>query len=265
MSEEEKVEGAAEEAVNPSGTEDAANTAGVDTAGEDAVDAAGEDTTNTAGEEGEVVMAEEVWPNRSGFLLAAMGSAIGLGNVWRFPYLVGKYGGGTFLIPFIIALITAGIPLLNLEMGLGKIMRKSPPFAFGKIDKRLRILGWSMLLMMFVVISYYTVIVGWSVAYIPKAIGLSWGNDPLAFFKNDFVGVTSGPASLGGLNPSIIIAIALTWLCIYLIIYKGVKQVSKIVQITVPLPVILLVILAIRGLTLPGAEVGLEYYLTPQW
>ncbi|MDG6220290.1 MAG: sodium-dependent transporter [Candidatus Thermoplasmatota archaeon] len=234
--------------------------------GEDGVKTPAEFLMEPAAKE-KTSLAEEVWPSRTGFLLAAMGSAIGLGNVWRFPYLAGRYGGGTFLVPFIIALITAGIPLLNLEMGLGKIMRRSPPFAFGKIDKRLRWFGWGMLLVGFVVICYYTVIVAWSVAYIPKSLNLAWQSspEPLGYFYNDFVGITANPGIIGGIDIGIFVALALTWLCIYFIIHKGVAQVSKVVMITVPLPAILMVILAIRGLTLPGADVGLEYYLSPQW
>jgi NSS family neurotransmitter:Na+ symporter len=97
---------------------------------------------------------------------------MGLGNVWRFPYMAYKYGGGAFLIPYIIALFTTGIPLLALEMGIGKNMQKSPPFAFLKMDKRFGWLGWFMLFVNFIIVAYYTVIIGWSVVYMGKATSL---------------------------------------------------------------------------------------------
>ncbi len=203
------------------------------------------------------------WPSRTGFLLAAMGSAMGLGNVWRFPYFAYKYGGGAFLVPYLIALFTTGIPLLILEMGIGKNMQGSPPFSFHKMDRRFAWLGWFMLLVGFVIIIYYTVVIGWSLAYMLKSLTLSWGTHPEHHFYNDFIGRTSSPALMGGIDPTLLIVIVTTWAIMYWIVWKGVKRVSKVVKLTVPLPALLLVILAIRGLTLPGASIGLNYYLSP--
>ncbi|NIP33453.1 MAG: sodium-dependent transporter, partial [Thermoplasmata archaeon] len=89
---------------------------------------------------------EVQWGSRWGFILAAVGSAIGLGNVWRFPNIAYEYGGGAFLIPYIIAMFVSGIPLLILEMGIGKTLRTSAPFALIKLDKRYGWVGWMMLL-----------------------------------------------------------------------------------------------------------------------
>lgn len=83
----------------------------------------------------------EQWHSRPAFIMAAVGSAVGLGNVWRFPYVAYESGGGAFLIPYFVALFTAGIPMLILEMGLGQRMQRGAPLAFGKIDKRLQFFG----------------------------------------------------------------------------------------------------------------------------
>ncbi|MCK4614044.1 MAG: sodium-dependent transporter, partial [Thermoplasmata archaeon] len=135
----------------------------------------------------------EVWPSRTGFVLAAMGSAIGLGNVWRFPYYCYKYGGGAFLVPYFIALFTTGIPLMILEYSVGQKFRTSAPVAFAKMDKRFGWVGWFALIMSMVVMLYYTVILSWSVLYMGKSFNLSWGADTKDYFLNDFLNLSNGP------------------------------------------------------------------------
>ncbi len=205
---------------------------------------------------------ETTWPSRTGFILAAMGSAIGLGNAWRFPYMAYEYGGGAFLIPFLIALFISGIPLLVLEVGVGKVMRTSAPFAFMKLHKNYAWVGWAMLLFGFVIISYYTVVIAWSLRYMVSSVSLEWGSNPQGYFDS-LVGITSGPGVLGGINGGILLWLIVTWACVYLIIVKGIDRVAKVVAITVPLPVVLLFVLAFRSLSLEGADVGLEYFLSP--
>lgn len=204
------------------------------------------------------------WDKRSGFLLAAIGSAIGLGNVWRFPYMAYQYDGGAFLIPYLIAMFITGIPLLVLEMGVGKTLRTSAPFALMRLDKRMGWVGWMMLLFGFLVISYYCVVIAWSLFYMGSSVHLSWGSDPEGYFFDRVVGVSGGPGDIGGMALGVMFWLVVVWACIYLIIVKGIERVEKVVVYTVSLPVILLFILAARSLTLPGADVGLQYFLHPQ-
>ena len=206
---------------------------------------------------------EAQWGSRWGFILAAVGSAIGLGNVWRFPNIAYEYGGGAFLIPYIIAMFVTGIPLLILEMGIGKTLRTSAPFALMRLDKRYGWVGWMMLLFGFIVMAYYTVIIAWSLYYAGSSLDVAWGADPSTFFYDRTVGVTEGPGTMGSLNLGVAFWLLATWACVYLIIIKGIERVEKVVLITVPLPVVLLFVLAFRSLTLEGASVGLEYFLTP--
>ncbi len=217
------------------------------------------DEEESGGEAGETH-----WPSRTGFLLAAIGSAIGLGNVWRFPMLAYEYNGGAFLIPYIIAMFVTGIPLLILEMGVGKTFRTSAPFAFMKMDKRMGWVGWMMLGFGFIVMAYYTVVIAWSLFYTGSSVTLAWGDDPQGYFDNTVVGLTSGPGTLGGLTLGVVSMLLVTWLCIYLIIVKGIERVAKVVMITVPLPVFILVGLAFSSLSLDGADVGLEYFFRPE-
>src|SRR6056297_1118907 len=101
-------------------------------------------------------MQRDQWGNRAAFILAAVGSAAGLGNAWRFPYIVFKNGGGAFLIPYFIALLTAGIPLIILEFSVGQKNQLGAPSAMGTIKKKFESFGWWTVVSAFVIVSYYT-------------------------------------------------------------------------------------------------------------
>lgn len=207
----------------------------------------------------------ERWASRPAFIMAAIGSAVGLGNIWRFPYVAYENGGGAFLIPYFIALLTAGIPLMMLEYGLGVKMQGGPPLAFSKIKKGLEWVGWWSILAAFVIITYYAVVMAWCWQYLWHSFSLAWGEDAKAFFFNQVLQISSGPGEIGGIPPAAFIGLALTWIAVFLIIYKGVGRVGKVVMGTVPLPLILIALLVIRGITLPGSAEGLNYYLAPDF
>ena len=196
--------------------------------------------------------------------MAAVGSAVGLGNVWRFPYVCYENGGGAFLIPFFAAIFTAGIPLMILELSVGHWARSSPPEAFKKIGRKWEWAGWWTTLIPFAVATYYVVVMAWCFSYMIFSINLRWGSNADKFFTN-FLGDTGSVLNIGGISFPIILGLIAVWLCIFLILYKGVKRIGKIVALTVPIPTILLIILTIRGLTLPGAMEGISYYLTPDF
>lgn len=203
--------------------------------------------------------------SRTSFILAAVGSAVGLGNVWRFPYIAYQSGGGAFLIPYFVALFTAGIPMLILEMGLGQRLQRAAPGAFGSIHKRFEWFGWWAAGLSAGIVIYYSTILAWIWVYLFHSLKLSWGNHPQSFFFNEILNRSNGPGELGWPNWPLVIGMALTWLLIYLILRRGIKNVSKVVMITVPLPTLLIGVLLIRGLTLPGAIAGIQYYLTPDF
>lgn len=205
------------------------------------------------------------WQSRFSFIMAAIGSAVGLGNVWRFPYVAYNSGGGAFLIPYFIALFTAGIPMLILEMGLGQRLQKGAPLAFGFIRKPLQWFGWWAAGLSAGIVIYYVTIMSWSWLYLWHSIKMSWGNQAESFFIDTMLKRSNGPGQFGAPLWYLVIGMGLTWASIYLILRKGVRNVSKVVMITVPLPLILLAILLIRGLTLPGAIDGIRYYLTPDF
>jgi NSS family neurotransmitter:Na+ symporter len=207
----------------------------------------------------------ERWTSRSSFIIASIGAAIGLGNVWRFPYITYENGGGAFLIPYFIALLTAGIPLMILEYGLGRRMQSGAPTAFALVRKGTEWVGWLALMVVMLIFLYYPVIMAWCVDYVTYAFNLGWGTDTKAFFQQDFLQMSGSPGILGGVRLPIVIGLAVVWVAIYLCLFKGLKALSKIVFYTVIIPWVILVVMVIRGLTLPGAIEGLKFYLTPNF
>jgi len=196
--------------------------------------------------------------------MAAIGSAVGLGNVWRFPFVCYDNGGGAFLIPFFVAIFTAGIPLLILEFSVGRWARTSPPEAFKKVNPKYEWFGWVTVLMPFIVATYYVVIMAWCFSYMIYSVDLRWGSDATGFFTK-FLGDTGSALEIGGISLPILLGLVAVWFTIFFILYKGVKRIGKVVALTVPIPTALLIILTIRGLTLPGAMEGISYYLTPNF
>lgn len=210
-------------------------------------------------------MADDHWNSRMAFIMAAIGSAIGLGNVWRFPFICYQNGGGAFLIPFFVALFTAGIPLMILEFSFGHWAQTAPPQAFTKIHKKLEWAGWWTVFIPFLVALYYVVIMAWCFSYMIYAFTLRWAPNAESFFLHSFLGLTKDPTMIGSISIPAVLGNIVLWALIFLILYKGVKRIGKVVALTVPIPTILLLILTIRGLTLPGAIDGLNYYLTPDF
>jgi len=207
----------------------------------------------------------DIWESRTSFILASIGSAIGLGNIWRFPYVCYANGGGAFLIPYLIALLTAGIPLMILEFSLGHRISKPAPIALGSIKKGFEVLGWFALLIGFGIVTYYAVVMGWCFNYLGFSFNFAWGQDTQTFFFNQFLKLSESPMQVGGVQWLIVLGLVLTWIFVIAAIWKGPKTVGKVVYFTVTIPWLILIILVIRGVTLPGALEGLKYYLTPQF
>ncbi len=142
----------------------------------------------------------ERWRSRPAFVMAAVGSAVGLGNLWRFPYIAGANGGGAFLIPYFIAMLTTGIPLMVLEYGLGQYFQAGAPGALAKIHKRFEWVGWWALLAGTCISFYYAVILGWCWNYLVFSLNQAWGQDAAGFFEKFATHGSKGPWELGGIS-----------------------------------------------------------------
>lgn len=207
------------------------------------------------------------WGSKMGFLFAAIGSAVGLGNIWRFPYVAYKNGGGAFLIPYIVALITAGIPILMLEFALGHKKASSAPKAFYLIDPKWEWVGWwSVSFVMFGIVIYYNVVIGWCVNYLIFSFSLQWGSDPNSFFFQSFLHKSSGVWDLGGLNLRIAGAVAVVWFINWAITYQDIKKgIERAVKLIMPLLFVITFVIVIWSLFLEGAGQGIRTYVTPDF
>jgi neurotransmitter:Na+ symporter, NSS family len=194
-----------------------------------------------------------------------MGSAIGLGNIWRYPYIAYENGGGAFLLPYFIAIVTAGIPVLILEYTLGNRSRHAAPFAFRSVSRRWEWLGWWQIAVSFMIITYYIVIIGWVLSYIWFSIGTQWGDDTNTFF-NEYIGVSESFWQIGGIQWNVLLAVVIAWAITYAILLRGVsKGIEVASKILIPALILMILIITIRGLTLPGAVEGLNVLLTPDF
>lgn len=196
--------------------------------------------------------------SKLGFIFAAAGSAVGLGNIWRFPYLAGKNGGGAFVLFYLICVIVLGFGLMLAEFVIGRNTQLSSVDAFKKLDKRFTFVGALGVLAAFVIMGYYPVVGGWSVAYIFKSI--------LGQFSTDsaVMGEVFGALATGISQP-------ILWTAVYLIaniviVAKGISGgIEKASLVMMPTLFVLLVILVIRSLTLPNAIEGLKYLFVPDF
>ncbi|MFH1504829.1 MAG: sodium-dependent transporter [Candidatus Omnitrophota bacterium] len=207
------------------------------------------------------------WKTHVGFLLAAVGSAIGLGNIWRFSYLCYKNGGGAFVLPYLIALFVVGIPLMILEIGLGHKMRGSAPASFAGISKKYEWLGWwQIIFVMFGIVLYYSVVISWCLNFFFFSSKLSWGQDPNTFFFKKFLMISKGPFSIGDLRAPIVFSLLLVWFFNWIIVFKGVqKGLERANKIFMPLLFFLTAAIVFWGISLPGAKQGIIVYLKPDF
>ncbi len=213
----------------------------------------------------------EQWGTRAGFILAAVGSAVGLGNIWRFPYVAYDNGGGAFFIPYLFALLTAGIPLLIMEFTMGHKYRGSAPLSYARMNKKTEWIGWWQVAIAFVISTYYSVIIAWAMAYTYFAVGLQWGEDTGGFLMGEYlkrVDIVNGAAigSVGSIVPGVFIPLILVWVITLGILLRGAKKgIEKANRIFIPTLVVMFSIIVIRALTLEGATLGLEALFKPNW
>ncbi len=210
-------------------------------------------------------MEREQWGTRLGFILAAVGSAIGLGNIWRFPYVAWDSGGGAFFIPYLFALLTAGIPLLVLEYSLGHRFRGSAPLVLRRLHPRAEWVGWWQVAVCFVIASYYAVVIAWAAGYAWFSIGTQWGSDPEAFFFDDYLAV-SAAGTFGGFRPGVVLPLVGIWAVTLTVLVAGVRRgIERANRVLIPLLVATFVVIVVRAITLEGAATGLDALFRPDW
>ncbi len=191
-----------------------------------------------------------------GFVLAAAGSAVGLGNIWRFPYLAAKYGGGVFLLVYLLLSITFGFALMLAEIAIGRKTGLSAIGAFQKLNKKYTFIGYLASIVPMIILPYYCVIGGWVAKYFATFIS---GQGVAAADSSYFGGFISQPV-----EPVVwfLVYLALTAIVVLLGVEKGIEKISKLMM---PVLVVLSIIIAIYSISLPGAWEGVKYYLIPNF
>ena len=208
----------------------------------------------------------ETFSGRGAFIFAAIGSAVGLGNIWRFPYVAYTNGSGAFIIPYLVALLTAGIPLLFLFHAIGHRFRGSPPLAFRRIHPKIEMLGWWQVLICFIICIYYAAVIAWALAYVYFSIDLSWGKDPANFFLHSYLQMAEETSVGFDFVGGVFWPILGIWVAAISVLAAGVqKGIAKFSIIFIPLLFAMFFMLVIQALFLEGAEVGLNALFTPDW
>ncbi|AKK05472.1 SNF family Na+-dependent transporter [Corynebacterium mustelae] len=208
----------------------------------------------------------EVFSSRWVFILAAIGSAVGLGNIWRFPYVAYENGGGAFLVPYLIALLTAGIPLLFLDYALGHRYRGSDPLIFRRIKRWAEPVGWIQVGICFFITIYYAAIIAWAGLYTIKSFNQAWGDDPNTYFSEAFLQLDKSQTFSTTYIWEIFIALALVWVAAIIVLAMGVDSgIGRVSKIFMPILTVLFIIVVVRALFLDGAVDGLNAFFTPNW
>uniref|UniRef100_A0A8C7NDL2 Transporter n=1 Tax=Oncorhynchus mykiss TaxID=8022 RepID=A0A8C7NDL2_ONCMY len=224
------------------------------------------------------------WDNPMQFVLACVSYAVGLGNVWRFPYLCQMHGGGGFLIPYMLMLVLLGVPLFYMELAIGQKMRLGSIGAWRAISPYLGGVGMASVVTSMYLCLYYNVINAWSFWYLFHSFQsiLPWAECPANsnltgpveeceratptqyFFYRETLDISGSIEENGGIHMGQALCLLLAWIIVYLFIVKGVKSTGKVVYFTATFPYLVLIIYLIRGVTLHGAINGVKYMFTPK-
>ncbi|XP_061658739.1 sodium- and chloride-dependent GABA transporter ine [Syngnathoides biaculeatus] len=229
------------------------------------------------------------WGRQIEFTLAGIGSAVGLGNIWRFPYLCFRSGGGAFLVPYLLMLVVLGIPLLHMELTVGQYTKRGPVHALAQFCPLLKGVGIASVAISFIMCTYYNVVITWALYYLFNSFQepLPWEScnntwntanctdhatngsySSMAskeFFKYKMLQQTVGVEEVGVIRWELFLILVLAWILIYLCIFKGTKSTGKVVYFTALLPYVILIALLINNVQLPGAMQGINFFIVPVW
>jgi len=208
------------------------------------------------------------WGSRSQFILASIGSAVGLGNAWRFPGLAAKHGGGAFLMVYLLVMLVIGIPFLMMEISIGRKMHRGVPGTLRAIKKPTEPIGWFAVSNAFVISTYYAVVFAWVImmafaSY--KFAGLTGDSEAASGIWATMIKTTGTTSGYGTISLPVLGCLVIAWVLIYACIRNGTGTVGKVVKYTVFLPIVCLVILAAKGIFMPGAMAGLTKFFIPDF
>uniref|UniRef100_A0A3B4A6N3 Transporter n=1 Tax=Periophthalmus magnuspinnatus TaxID=409849 RepID=A0A3B4A6N3_9GOBI len=204
------------------------------------------------------------WSSKIEFLLAVAGQIIGLGNVWRFPYLCYKNGGGVFFIPYVLFLFTCGIPLFLLETSMGQYTKQGSITGWKKICPLFQGIGYGSQVVVLYSSIYYFIFLAWAILINLNVTIAANATSPVReFWERRVLDLSGSVHELGGIRWELALCLLLSWVLCYFCVWQGVKSTGKVVYFTATFPYLMLAVLLVRGLTLPGALNGIKFYLYP--
>ena len=208
----------------------------------------------------------EKWSSNYSFLLAMIGSAVGLGNIWRYPYVAYSNGGGAFMVPYILSILFFGIPLLFLEYGSGYNFKAGVGKIFHKINTKYEYFGWLMQVVPFLIVSYYICIVAWDLVYIPLSFVKGWGTNPESFFNTVILQNTTDISGLLGFSIYILVALIVLWLILWFISSRNLNDgVGRINKLLTPMIFIIMFIIVVSAISLEGSYIGINTLFKPDF
>lgn len=206
------------------------------------------------------------WNSGFAFIMAMIGSAVGLGNIWRFNYVVYSNGGMAFFIPYLIAICVMAIPFLMVEYSLGYHFKASIASILKKIRSYFEVVGWFVLFLIFLILTYYVVIIGWDVIYLVLSFVQGWGSDPNMFFMNNIVVGGNNLDSISTFVLPVTIFTILVWFICWFISHRELNDgLGRVVNFLIPLLFIMMAIIVFYSLTLPGHMIGIGALFDPDW
>lgn len=208
------------------------------------------------------------WGHDLEYIFSVIGYAVGYGSVWRFPFYLFTYGGAAFLIPYIVSLLTIGIPLFMLENAVGQVLG-TPIRSYTAVNYRFKGIAAAGAVISFLTTLYYIVLLAWSSVFLVHSFysPLPWTQNTHGkpynetYFEDEIINSSGSINELGCLQWSVVLGLLFSWTLCYFCIWKGIKSSGKVVYVTAPMPYIFLIALLIRGITLEGASKGLYFMI----
>ena len=207
-----------------------------------------------------------LWQSKWFFILASIGAAAGLGNLWRFPYMVYENGGAVFIIAYIVCLFLLVIPMMMMEITIGQTERKEFVHLLSEKSGWIgRFFAWMMVLVIITLLGYYTPVAAWGLDYLFHSLTLSWANGAEPFFYENILHITDNPSVFGGFSTPVVWGLVVAYLMVFFSIFQGITSITRVIKWTVSLPFFLLAILFVNSVFLEGSSAGFAYLLIPDW
>ena len=209
---------------------------------------------------------ENEWGSNLSFILAMIGSAVGLGNIWRYPYVLYSNGGGAFYIPYLLAILVLAIPFLILEYGVGYNYKSSFTKAITKLKPNFEFYGWILPVVVFIMTIYYSTILGWDGIYLFLSFFKGWGADPNAFLNHSLLASVDSLSGVTNFIPAIGVSMIVGWFIVWVISHRNLDEgLGKVSRIFVPVLFGVMIVIVAFSLSLPGASIGLGVLFHPDW